>query len=193
MTTLTDTQLVMLSAAAQREDHGLVLPERLKGQAARKSVERLLRLGFIEEIAASGTLPVWRRDDEGSYALRITALGLSAIGNKPEGTEEGGEAAHEDRPGPAADGPANTPPLGAATPPRSGSKQALVVALLSREQGATLADLTTATGWLPHTARAALTGLRHKGYALTSHKDKGSPRLYHIGVSPSGSAGQAAE
>jgi hypothetical protein len=36
--------------------------------------------------------------------------------------------------------------------------------MVSTEEGATLEELTGATGWLPHTARAALTGLRKRGY-----------------------------
>ncbi len=46
------------------------------------------------------------------------------------------------------------------------TKNAKVVALLKRKQGATLEDLTKATGWLPHTMRAALTGLRKKGHSI---------------------------
>ena len=46
------------------------------------------------------------------------------------------------------------------------TKQAQLIALMQREQGATLAELVTATGWLPHTTRAALTGLRKKGYVI---------------------------
>ena len=46
------------------------------------------------------------------------------------------------------------------------TKNAKVVALLKRKQGATLNDLTKATGRLPHTARAALTGLRKKGHSI---------------------------
>lgn len=41
-----------------------------------------------------------------------------------------------------------------------------VVALLRRKQGASLAELTKVTGWLPHTTRAAMTGLRKKGHAI---------------------------
>lgn len=41
-----------------------------------------------------------------------------------------------------------------------------VVTLLQRKQGATLEDLVKATGWLPHTTRAAMTGLRKKGHAI---------------------------
>jgi hypothetical protein len=60
MTKLTDTQLVILSSAAQRQDHGVLLPERLKGQAARNTVERLISRGLVEEVRATGELPVWR-------------------------------------------------------------------------------------------------------------------------------------
>src|SRR5829696_5656896 len=111
MTKLTDTQLAILSSAAQRYDHGLVLPERLNGQAARNTVERLISRGLVEEIRATGELPVWRHDDQGPIALRITGAGLVAIGIEPEaeGTSEGrsesGESAQEQkaRKGPAGD------------------------------------------------------------------------------------------
>jgi hypothetical protein len=47
--------------------------------------------------------------------------------------------------------------------PRDRSKLAQVIELLGRADGATIVDLTPATGWLPHTTRAALTGLRKQG------------------------------
>jgi DNA-binding IclR family transcriptional regulator len=46
------------------------------------------------------------------------------------------------------------------------TKASLLLDLLCRENGATLAELVDATGWLPHTTRAALTGLRKKGHVL---------------------------
>ena len=46
------------------------------------------------------------------------------------------------------------------------TKRAQIIAMLSREEGASLDDLMAATGWLPHTTRAALSGLRQKGYCL---------------------------
>ncbi len=188
MTKLTDTQLAILSSAAKRQDHGLVLPERLKGQAARNTVERLISRGLVEEVRATGELPVWRHDDQGRYGLRITSAGLCAIGIEPEveGTSE--RRSDHDEPAPeqnARKGRAGDRDRSAA--PRSGSKQALIVGLLSRGEGATLSDITAATGWLPHTARAALTGLRQKGYALTSSKEVGSARTYRI-TTPSGQA-----
>ncbi len=50
--------------------------------------------------------------------------------------------------------------------PRGGSKLARVIALLEHDHGATIAELIAATGWLAHTTRAALTGLRKRGYAV---------------------------
>ena len=77
---LTDTQLVILSAASQREDRGIVLPAKLKGGAAQKLVIKLIDLGVVEEIRARGDLPVWRRDDDNrAMALRITKRGLKMI------------------------------------------------------------------------------------------------------------------
>jgi hypothetical protein len=58
--------------------------------------------------------------------------------------------------------------------PREGSKAAIVIGLLQREQGATLAQLVDATGWLPHTTRAALTGLRKKGHVIAKVKHEES-------------------
>ena len=54
--------------------------------------------------------------------------------------------------------------------PRGPSKIASVIALLERPEGATLAELVKATGWLPHTTRAALTGLKKKGHVITKDK-----------------------
>jgi hypothetical protein len=63
--------------------------------------------------------------------------------------------------------------------PRGESKIAKVVALLEREEGATLAVMVEATGWQPHTTRAALTGLKKKGRSITRGK-RGDVTCYHI-------------
>jgi hypothetical protein len=77
---LTDTELVLLSAASQREDRAIELLANLKGGVAHKVVAKLLTEGLVEEIRARGSFPVWRRDDaEGAFALRITKRGLKAI------------------------------------------------------------------------------------------------------------------
>jgi hypothetical protein len=76
---LTDTQLVLLSAASQREDAAVIIAPNLKGSAASKVVGKMLRDELIEEVSAGNSLPVWRRDDDhGPLALRITKRGLAA-------------------------------------------------------------------------------------------------------------------
>jgi Protein of unknown function (DUF3489) len=75
------------------------------------------------------------------------------------------------------------------TSPRSGSKQALLTGLLSRPDGARLDDLIAATGWLPHTTRAALTGLRKRGYAIErTRPDDNGPSVYRIAPQPGSGA-----
>jgi len=67
-------------------------------------------------------------------------------------------------------------------PAKGPSKQQMVANLLLRDEGATLNDMVVATGWLPHTTRAALTGLKKKGYAISSDKVDGV-RTYR-GIAP---------
>ena len=87
MSKLTDTQLIVLSTASQRDDRGVELPANVKGEAARKVVDKLIRAGLLEEVRASGSLPVWRRnDDSGPTALCITKNGLKAIDIEDEAT-----------------------------------------------------------------------------------------------------------
>lgn len=62
------------------------------------------------------------------------------------------------------------------------NKQQQLAALLLRDEGATLTQMITATGWLPHTTRAALTGLKKKGLTISSDKVDGV-RTYR-GIAP---------
>ena len=57
---------------------------------------------------------------------------------------------------------------------KDGSKRATILALLGRKEGATINDLIAATGWLPHTTRAALSGLRKSGFAIVRTRDTGA-------------------
>lgn len=63
--------------------------------------------------------------------------------------------------------------------PARPSKTAGVLALLRRDEGATLDELVAATNWLPHTTRAALTVLRKKGYAIERGK-RGDTTCYSL-------------
>src|SRR6266446_5927250 len=78
--TLSDTQLLILSAASQRTDHAATLPANLKGSAAKKVIDGLLKQKLLQELRAKDDMPVWRRGgDNRPYSLRITKAGLKAI------------------------------------------------------------------------------------------------------------------
>jgi hypothetical protein len=68
---------------------------------------------------------------------------------------------------------------GAAAPLKKATKTGMVLSLLSRAEGATLDQMVKATGWLPHTTRAALTGLKKKGHGVVSEKTDGV-RTYRL-------------
>jgi hypothetical protein len=79
-TKLTETQQIVLSAAARRGDRCAVRPPHLKGAAALRVVKKLIDLGLIEEVRARSDLPVWRRGHDGRpMALRITSDGSERI------------------------------------------------------------------------------------------------------------------
>jgi Protein of unknown function (DUF3489) len=183
---LTDAQLVMMSAAAQRKDRCLSAPATIKGAVLSKIGVKLAKLGLVREIGVKAGAPIWRRDDAGQgYALKLTAAGLKAIA-VDEGSQdatEHGEAAPQPQ---AKNGvsPDEGGHRARVAAPRDGSKLALVIEHLQRADGATLIDLTQATGWLPHTTRAALTGLRKRGYAVIRERISAGGSVYRISDAP---------
>ena len=64
--------------------------------------------------------------------------------------------------------------------PERKTKQALLLEIISRDGGASLEELTSATGWLPHTVRSAITGLRKRGHDVQCQRTDGT-RRYTIG------------
>jgi uncharacterized protein DUF3489 len=181
---LTDAQLVMMSAAAQRKDRCLTAPATIKGAALSKVSGKLAKLGLAREIEAKPRAPMWRRDDAGhGYALKLTVAGLKALAVDP-GSPDAIEPGEE--PQPHAKNRASPDegghPVRLATP-RDGSKLAQVIELLRRADGATIVDLTQAMGWLPHTTRAALTGLRKRGYAVIRERSA-RDSVYRISDAP---------
>ena len=179
---LTDAQLVILSAAAQRGDLCLTAPPKMKGAVLAKVSEKLAKLGLVREVRAKTGMPVWRRDDAGrSYALKLTPTGLKAIAID-DGSEDAvaRSGARPRKPQPVVDGTKAPGPavIGerAKTAPRAGSKLSQVIDLIHGSDGATMLRLTEVTGWLPHTTRAALTGLRKRGYAVVRERTGGEIR-----------------
>jgi hypothetical protein len=139
---LTDTQLVLLSAASQRRDGAVEIGPEVKGGAADKMIAKLLRQQMVEEIPAQGALPVWRREDAvGALALRITKRGLAAIGADHDG-QAGIAGVRAPDPAPRRAAAARKPSGAARRSPakvgRGGSKQAAVIAMLESPKGTTI-------------------------------------------------------
>jgi len=88
MTQLSDTQSLILSAAARRPEHiALPLPENLRGGAAAKVVGAMIAKGFLEEVDANMRRDesVWRETGDGhGTTLVATDAGLAAIGIEPD-------------------------------------------------------------------------------------------------------------
>lgn len=179
---LTDSQLIILSKAAARKDGAAVVPPKMNKAAAMKIRSSFIGRKLMREIRSKPGMPVWRANEDGrSISLVIMRAGRDAIGIKePDETYQPVSSKSSD---------ANTDrhPTGAA--PRPGSKQALVIEILSKDRGATLDALVKATGWLPHTTRAALTGLRKRGFAVERIRNETKGSLYRIANGQTAAAG----
>ena len=173
MTKLSDTQRVILSAASQRTDRlALPLPKSLKGGAAHKVVNALIDKGLLKEVNANRKLndPVWRETDEGRLVtLLVTDAGLAAIGIEVEHQKTQAQKS----------GPKTIPTKRKI---REGTKQALVIEMLRRPEGATIAEIVEATFWASHTTRGFLAGALKKklGFVIDSHKDDVRGRTYRV-------------
>ncbi|MBX3532591.1 MAG: DUF3489 domain-containing protein [Rhizobiaceae bacterium] len=173
MTTIktTDVQRAVLEAAAAREGgYAWPLPEALglkKGSAVLVT-KALLGKGLVKERRAKAGEPVWREDEkERPMTVLISHAGLAAIGTgalTAATSPKSADAAEADQ----------------RRMPRAGTKLAILVALLTRDEGATVEEMVTATGWQAHTTRGVMSGVLSKrfGLAITSEKIEGRGRVY---------------
>jgi hypothetical protein len=166
---LDDLHLILLSTATQRDDGNLLpVAPTIADQPDRiaKALPALLKQKLVDEVIGLTTGPVWRTDGDERFSLVINDAGRAAMGVSDTGVETSAPAIELVEPA-------------SIDTPRAGSKSAAVIALLQREGGATLIEMVEATGWLPHTTRAALTGLRKKGHTIDKGK-RGDVTCYSI-------------
>lgn len=185
MTQLSDTQAIILSAAAQRPERiALPLPDSLRGGAAAKVVGTMIAKGLLQEVEVNARRgePIWRETGDGNgTTLVATDAGLAAIGIEPDDAETAPASATEAPPEDRA--PDAAPEPGSSTrTPRAGTKQAALIAMLRAPDGATIEEITAATGWQAHTVRGAIAGALKKklGLDVTSEKVEGRGRVYRI-------------
>jgi hypothetical protein len=207
-----DTQAVILSAAAQRDD-GAVLPLpnglALKGGALNKVMDSLRNRGLIRMLGGDG----------GPERVVITSEGMAAIGVEADDAEapaaaDTGQTSAEadsaaDAPAPASKangaqkrakaGPARGKGKNAATTaraageaaakpsPRAGTKRARMIDMLKRPEGATVEQIAAATGWQHHTIRGAISGALKKKLGLTVE----ATRTREVGPNKTGAKGSA--
>jgi hypothetical protein len=184
---LSDTQLIVLSAAFERDDHSILpLPPRIKGGAVAKVCHALVAKGLVEtfplgrDVIINDKERIFRRNQgEAVEGLRLTALALKELNVEPDGE---GEAAVETHP--IAEPVASEPEISnrSASVPRSGSKLERLIALLRRKQGVSINEASELLAWMPHSVRGAVAGALKKKYALTiqSEKIEGRGTVYRI-------------
>jgi len=179
MTKLTNTQFKLLSQAAQHENGAAFVPEKMRTPASKKLSESLVERKLMREILTKSGMPIWQKGEDGrAVSLVILKAGRDLI-------LEHGESPPSDKRIFSIKGSEVEPTCDLASTtslalPRAGTKLALVIAMLSHETGASLKALADMAGWLPHTTRATLTGLRKRGFLIerVKHHELGS--VYRI-------------
>ena len=148
--TLTDTHLVILSTASARKQLNLIpLPDRLgqRDDRIEAIIDDLVRHKLAAEQVGVPLDQTWRTIEDQRVGLITTPAGLKAIGVETAGAADALdveiEVAADDQP--------------SIKPTRTATKTQMVIDLLSRAEGGTLAEIVEATGWLKHTSSAALT------------------------------------
>ena len=188
MTKLTDTQMIVLTAAAGRDDGSILpLPATIRGGAVTKVITGLITRGLAERIederlavddlvriTRDGLIAINADPDEAPWAA--VPVGGATAAPEPKKATTGARRAT--RAATAGDG--ETPPV--PRRPREGSKQAMLIDMLERDGGATMTEIAEATGWMHKTIRGAIAGtLKGKfGIPVISEKSEAGERVYRI-------------
>jgi Protein of unknown function (DUF3489) len=167
---------------------------RTRGSALQSTLRKLLDWSFVEEVPVVDDQQAWRADGgRGRLGLRITAAGLTAIGvpaletaaaeslsdrhSKPikskrptnAHTSSGDSAGLDDEKRAAKPAPARAAP-----------KRSALIVLLQDAEGVSISKIASTLGWLPHTTRAALTGLRQRGLSIIKSKRADGVTTYRL-------------
>jgi hypothetical protein len=166
MAYLSDTARLVLEAAARRDDLSVLpFPEtvKAKGGAMQKVLTGLRNRGFVRVV-----------ETDGPQRLVITSEGMAAIGREDysEATPDTDATTTE---------PAKAPTV------RAGTKQALMIDLLKRPEGATVEQIAERTGWQHHTIRGAISGALKKKLGLTIE----ATRTREVGPNKTGAKGSS--
>lgn len=170
---LTATQTTILKTAAARPDGNIEpLPTNLRGGARAKVIEGLLARDLISK---------FQHPDHVEYYL--TNAAYAAVGRKrkipaPVTPDPEIEAAVSVAEAKWAQDKLVKPRT------RENSKQATVIQMLQRPEGATVQQICETTGWQAHTVRGAFAGALKKklGLNIVSEKVEGRERVYRIGA-----------
>ena len=158
---LTDTQREVIKLATYRPDGNIEpLPPALRGGARKKVIDGLLTRDLITAVHVA---------DHAAYCL--TDAAYTAVGRTRRPPEPMT---------PEADADATVSPVRPRS--REHSKQATVIRMLQRPEGATIQQIMAETGWLAHTIRGTFAGAFKKklGLHLTSDKVEGGARIYRV-------------
>jgi DNA-binding MarR family transcriptional regulator len=149
---LTKTQVALIANAGTRADGALLpAPEGIAGKILERALEALLKKGLARRT------PRDRDETAGAATYVLTDAGRAAV------VPDTARVANED----------------VAAPERPSGKLGAVLKAVERKRGATIAELTESTGWQPHTARAALTRLRQRGFPAVL-SEEGGRKAYRL-------------
>lgn len=190
MPRLTDTQLVILAATAERDtdrDDGAVLPLpaslKINKGAATTVLKSLVARGLIAERPAQHHEESWRDVNDRRMMLVITEAGLEAIGVEPDRRSEVPPTDRKTSSRPKSQHDKTKLGNRATASPhaiRPGTKLTLLIDLLKRKDGATIDELAKKTDWQNHSVRGAISGTLKMGLDVTTETIEGRGRVYRI-------------
>jgi Protein of unknown function (DUF3489) len=194
MPKLSDSQLVVLSTACQRDD-GCVFPVtlKLKGNAVGNVLKSLITKGFLKEIPGRADDTIWRYEDGQPLTLKAADTAYDALGIEREHAASDADLSTESNKPAGGDDASDNHDAASVTiesekaarkqhTARTDSKQAQLIAMLRRAEGATIPEVVSALGWQQHTVRGAIAGALKKklGLNIVSEKADERGRVYRI-------------